>query len=93
MKEMTDAATEYVDVHPMEEWIDAFYMTNDGYALMSCRCSVPTITCRAEEAGNHRTVPSMQTMDLMTEFIDMMGAQNFRILNALSRQAEDLANV
>ena len=31
----------------------------------------------------------MQTMDMMTAFMDMMWAQNFRILNVLHHQAED----
>ena len=88
MKGMTEAAMEYVDIHSREEWIDAFYMTINGYALTSCRCMLPMITCRAEETRNHTTVPSMQTMDMMTEFMDMMGAQNFHILNVLRRQVQ-----
>lgn len=95
MKEMSEAATKYVDIHPKDKWIDPFYMMigSTDKPLQAAAARYPHITCRTEGAGNHSTVLSMQTMDLMLEFIDMMGAQNFRILNTLHRQAEDQAKV
>ena len=89
-KEMTEQAVEFVDINPTDQWIHMFILTTTGYALTSCGCLIPTVTCRAEGEMEYRTVPSTLTVVLMEDLKMTMGEQNCRILNRASPTDRDM---
>ena len=60
------------------------------YDVNICPCFHPSIICRATgEENPHKLASSKKTNDMVDDFIEEMGARNFRIMNALRKQKED----
>ena len=84
------SAVEFMEKQDPKNWLDCFALNNKVYDVNICPCFHPSIICRATgEENPHRLASSRKTNNMVDDFIDEMGARNFRIMNALRKQKED----
>ena len=73
-----------------QAWLDCFALNAKVYDVNICPCNHPSIICRAVgEENPHKPASSRKTNNMADDFIQDMGARNFRIMNALRKQRED----